>query len=84
MTVALRDSRILMLLVAWSGINVLFGVGLVSMTGGEQSIAWQAHIGGFLPGLLGFAVFDPIDNAAPTDDVGGSGEDGDAPPPDPG
>jgi membrane associated rhomboid family serine protease len=81
LTAALRDSRILMFLAAWFGINVLFGVGLVSVTGGEQSIAWQAHIGGFLAGLLGFAVFDPIDNAATTDDSGASGQDAQEMPP---
>jgi membrane associated rhomboid family serine protease len=31
----------------------------VPLFGGEQSLAWQAHIGGFLAGLLLFAVFDP-------------------------
>jgi membrane associated rhomboid family serine protease len=30
------------------------------MPGIEQSIAWQAHIGGFLVGLFAFAVFDPV------------------------
>jgi len=82
LTAALRDSRILIFLAAWFGINVLFGVGLVPVAGGEQSIAWQAHIGGFLAGLLGFAVFDPVDNAAPPteDTAGGSGEDAGAPP----
>jgi membrane associated rhomboid family serine protease len=31
----------------------------VPLFGGEQSLAWQAHIGGFLAGLLLFAAFDP-------------------------
>ena len=57
---ALRDPRILMFLAAWFGINVLVGSGLVSVTGGEQSIAWQAHIGGFVAGLILFALFDPM------------------------
>jgi membrane associated rhomboid family serine protease len=82
--VALRDSRILMFLAAWFGINVLFGVGLVSVAGGEQSIAWQAHIGGFLAGLLGFAVFDPVDNTAPTEEIGTEEDpEAEAPPPGP-
>jgi membrane associated rhomboid family serine protease len=38
----------------------LFGVGSFSLPGGEQSIAWEAHIGGFLAGLLLFSVFDPV------------------------
>jgi membrane associated rhomboid family serine protease len=56
----LRDKRVLAFLAVWFGINVLFGVWSVSMSGLEQSIAWQAHIGGFLAGLLGFSLFDPI------------------------
>jgi len=57
----LRDPRFLMFLGAWIGLNALFGLGSVSI--GEaagQQIAWQAHIGGFLAGLLLFNVFDPV------------------------
>ena len=32
----------------------------LSDAGGEQAVAWQAHIGGFLAGLIAFAVFDPV------------------------
>jgi membrane associated rhomboid family serine protease len=46
--------------VVWFGLNLLFGLGSLSIDGGEQAIAWQAHIGGFLAGLFGFALFDPI------------------------
>lgn len=54
----LRDRRVLMFLVVWFGINIVFGVGsFPALTGGE-SVAWQAHIGGFLAGLLLFALFD--------------------------
>jgi membrane associated rhomboid family serine protease len=57
---ALRDPRILVFLAAWFGLNLLFGVGSFSLPGGEQSIAWEAHIGGFLAGLLLFSLFDPV------------------------
>ena len=57
---ALRDPRILAFLVVWFGLNALFGVGSVSLLGVDQPVAWQAHIGGFLAGLLLFPVFDPI------------------------
>jgi membrane associated rhomboid family serine protease len=41
------------------GINFIFGVGTFpSLTGGE-TVAWQAHVGGFLAGLLLFSWFDP-------------------------
>jgi len=61
--VALRDPRILIFLAAWFGLNLLFGIGSVGMPGVEQSIAWQAHIGGFLAGLVLFSAFDPVPQA---------------------
>ena len=56
----LRDPRLLAFLVVWFGINLLFGLGTFTLAGGERSIAWEGHIGGFLAGLLGFALFDPV------------------------
>jgi membrane associated rhomboid family serine protease len=55
-----RDLRFLLFLVVWMGLNILFGLGALSL-GSEpgQQIAWQAHIGGFLAGLLLFTAFDP-------------------------
>ena len=45
----------------WFGLNLLFGLGSVSIvTGEKQSVAWEAHIGGFLAGLLLFSLFDPV------------------------
>lgn len=61
---ALRDARILAFLVVWFGLNALFGVGSVSLLGVDQPVAWQAHIGGFLAGLLLFPLFDPVTAAA--------------------
>jgi membrane associated rhomboid family serine protease len=56
----LRDPRILAFLAVWFGVNFIFGMGAVTMPGTEGTVAWQAHIGGFLAGLLGFAWFDPV------------------------
>ncbi len=56
----LRDPRFLIFLVVWLGLNALFGLGSMSMVGEGQEIAWQAHIGGFLAGLLLFNAFDPV------------------------
>ena len=39
--------------------------GPIGIPGVEQAVAWQAHIGGFLAGLFGFAAFDPIPLAPP-------------------
>jgi membrane associated rhomboid family serine protease len=64
---AIRDRRVIVFLAVWFGINLLFGTGIVSFGTGEAGIAWEAHIGGFLVGLLGFGLFDPPRRtAAPT------------------
>jgi len=60
----LRDARVLAFLGVWFALNLLFGIGSLSLDGGEQAIAWQAHIGGFLAGLLAFAAFDPVRTAS--------------------
>jgi membrane associated rhomboid family serine protease len=60
----LRDSRVLIFLGVWFALNLLFGLGSLGIDGDAQAIAWQAHIGGFLAGLLAFPLFDPI-RAAP-------------------
>ena len=59
LTRVLSDPRVLAFLAVWFGINILFGLGSQSITGGDEIVAWQAHIGGFLAGLLLFALFDP-------------------------
>jgi membrane associated rhomboid family serine protease len=65
----LRDPRVLVFLAVWFGLNILFGVGSLSLDGNDQPVAWQAHIGGFLAGLLAFPLFDPV-RAAPPDHGG--------------
>jgi membrane associated rhomboid family serine protease len=58
--VALRNPRVLIFLAVWFGLNLLFGVGSVSFVGEDQSVAWEAHVGGFLAGLLLFSMFDRV------------------------
>jgi membrane associated rhomboid family serine protease len=60
---AFRDLRVVVFVGVWFGLNILIGLGSISIAG-EQSVAWQAHIGGFLAGLLLFAVFDPVPRQA--------------------
>lgn len=75
LSTALRDPRVLAFVGVWFAANLLFGIGAVSLTGGDESVAWQAHIGGFVAGLVLFAAFDPVGkpNAAPQEqDVGPS------------
>ena len=57
---ALRDRRILAFLIAWFAINALFAFNATPIIGTGQVVAWQAHIGGFLAGLIAFAAFDPV------------------------
>jgi membrane associated rhomboid family serine protease len=63
--VALRDPRILIFLVVWFALNLLFGLGSLAMVGEGETVAWQAHVGGFLAGLFGFTAFDPIGRQRP-------------------
>ena len=57
---SLRDSRVLIFLLVWFGSNLLFGLWSSALPGFDQAVAWEAHIGGFLVGLLCFGVFDPV------------------------
>jgi membrane associated rhomboid family serine protease len=58
-----RDPRVLAFLAVWFGLNLLFGLGSVSITGNEQPVAWEAHVGGFIAGLVLFSWFDPVGSA---------------------
>lgn len=47
-------------MLAWFGLNLLFGFISTPFTGDGATIAWQAHIGGFLVGLALFPLLDPV------------------------
>jgi len=53
---ALRDTRVLGFLGVWFGVNIVFGVGSIAIGADGGSVAWQAHIGGFLAGLMLFSL----------------------------
>lgn len=55
----LRDRRVLGFLAVWFGLNLAFGLGALAVPGEDAQIAWEAHVGGFLFGLLAFSLFDP-------------------------
>ena len=74
LAVALRDKRIVVFLGMWFGLNILFGIGTLAVPGIDQQVAWQAHIGGFLAGLLLFPLFDPVVALAPPALDGSGGE----------
>jgi membrane associated rhomboid family serine protease len=52
------DKRMLAFLAFWVALNAYFGLSAVRIAGEEGAIAWEAHIGGFLCGLLIFGAFD--------------------------
>lgn len=56
--VTFRDGRIIAFLLFWVALNIYFGLSSVSFGGSPGSIAWEAHIGGFLCGLFIFGFFD--------------------------
>jgi membrane associated rhomboid family serine protease len=53
----LRDRRVLLSTAVWLLLNGLAVLG-IGTGEGRGAIAWEAHIGGFLAGLLGFGLFD--------------------------
>ncbi len=60
LTRALRNGRVLAFLAIWFGVNIIFGMGSIAIGVDGASVAWQAHIGGFLAGLMLFSLFDPV------------------------
>ncbi len=54
------NHRVLTFVAMMLGINILIGLGFQFLSAGDMRIAWQAHIGGFLFGILAFAWFDPV------------------------
>jgi membrane associated rhomboid family serine protease len=56
------NQRATLFMLTWLGANLLFGL-VPQAPGGVGVIAWEAHIGGFLAGLLLFGWFDPARRA---------------------
>lgn len=67
-----QSSRVLGFLAVWFGLNILTGMGAIAVGASSQSIAWQAHIGGFVAGLLLFSLFDPVPRAIVQDNKAGA------------
>lgn len=58
LTDTLANRTALAFIVVFFAVNVAVGVG--GSAAGGSSVAWQAHLGGFLVGLLAFRLFDPV------------------------
>ena len=53
-----QNRQVIIFIAVWFGINLIVGAGLISIDGSGSSVAWEAHIGGFLVGLLLFTLFE--------------------------
>jgi membrane associated rhomboid family serine protease len=56
----LFSRRILIWSAIWIVLNIVAGISGVGAGPGVQLIAWEAHLGGFLAGLLLSGLFDPV------------------------
>jgi len=50
------NPRFLAFFGVWLVVNFIFGSGVVPIAGDGVAIAWQAHVGGFIAGLLAFSL----------------------------
>jgi membrane associated rhomboid family serine protease len=55
-----RNGRAVAFILIWFLVNLVFGFAGGSVAGIPGPIAWEAHIGGFLAGLLSFSPLDPV------------------------
>jgi membrane associated rhomboid family serine protease len=54
----LRQRRPLGFIAIWMATNVIFGAGAQALGASDAPVAWIAHVGGFVAGLLAFPLFD--------------------------
>ncbi len=57
---SLRNPRAVTFVLVWLGLDTLLAISGLSFTGIQGNIAWQAHLGGFVAGLIAFSAFDPV------------------------
>jgi membrane associated rhomboid family serine protease len=55
----MRDKQVLIIVGVTLLTNLALGLSGSFLTPGSGGIAWEAHLGGFAVGLLGFGLFDP-------------------------
>lgn len=63
-----RNRRSMLFAGAWLATNIVFGVLAGPLGFSEANVAWQAHIGGFITGLLLFGLFDPYADVSNSSD----------------
>ncbi|WP_299820873.1 rhomboid family intramembrane serine protease [uncultured Roseibium sp.] len=55
-----QNRQVLVFVAVWFGLNLFFGIMSGPVAGQPASVAWQAHIGGFIAGLALFPLLDPV------------------------
>ena len=60
------ERRSLVFVLIWFGTNFIFGAGARMLGFSDMPVAWVAHLGGFIAGLLLFPLFDRPFRAPPT------------------
>lgn len=68
-----RNGRALLFLLVWFAINLVVGLLGAPLGLADGGIAWEAHIGGLLAGLLAFPLLDPVRARAPHSERLGGG-----------
>jgi membrane associated rhomboid family serine protease len=59
----LSNYRAMAFVAVWFGINLVIGLAPLAGIAAGATIAWEAHIGGFLIGFFLFPLFDPVTSA---------------------
>ena len=54
----LGERRALIFIAIWMATNLIFGAGAQALGASDAPVAWIAHVGGFVAGLLAFPLFD--------------------------
>jgi membrane associated rhomboid family serine protease len=54
----LGQRRAVIFIVIWMATNFVFGAGAQALGASDAPVAWIAHVGGFVAGLLAFPLFD--------------------------
>jgi membrane associated rhomboid family serine protease len=65
LTALVTNRQTLFFILIWFAVNLLFGFVGDFVPGASGPIAWEAHVGGFLAGLVAFSLLDPVGREPP-------------------
>jgi membrane associated rhomboid family serine protease len=67
LTALVTNRQTAFFILIWFAVNLLFGLVGDFVPGASGPIAWEAHVGGFIAGLLAFSLLDPIGREPPAE-----------------